>query len=549
MMPCREDVLFFTKQLVEIPSVVNTDGEREISQVIYTLLASFPYFMDHPDYIIKQPTILDDIERYNVVAFVKGTKCPSEQTVILMGHVDTVDIEDFGQLRAKACQPEALMAALQKEPLAEDIKAQLSSGDFLFGRGALDMKSGLAAHLYLLKYYSEHPEELAGNLVFVAECDEEDSSHGILSAVELLNELKKDHGFDYVAAINADFVAPLYEGDPHRYIYTGSVGKLLPTFFVTGTQTHVGAAFEGIDPNYLISFLTKQINYNTDLCDEAHGEWTLPPVSLKQTDLKPSYDVQTAHAAVAYFNFFTHSLSPQDVLNRLKKQAEIAFREALAEYQRKREVFYAKTGLTPRGQHWAPRVLTFEEMVAEIHAVHGRKFEQHMAAFKKELLSDPALDLRMFNIRVVEEAWKWIPDKSPAMILFFSSIYSPPVDVSGKDEKEARLLAALDEAVNTIQPQYEHPIKVKHFFPFISDMSFVALNDDEEAIGTVINNHPAWGTKHIVHYDQIRALNVPVINIGPYGFDAHRQYERVEIPYSMEIVPNLINEVIGRLLY
>jgi len=80
-------------------------------------------------------------------------------------------------------------------------------------------------------------------------------------------------------------------------------------------------------------------------------------------------------------------------------------------------------------------------------------------------------------------------------------------------------------------------------------MSFVALNDDEEAIGTVINNHPAWGTKHIVHYDQIRALNVPVINIGPYGFDAHRQYERVEIPYSMEIVPNLINEVIGRLLY
>ncbi|MGV3487787.1 MAG: M20/M25/M40 family metallo-hydrolase [Tuberibacillus sp.] len=548
MFDCRDDVLFLTKQLVEIPSVVNSDGEREISQVLYTLISSFPYFMEHPEFVIKQQTVLDDTERYNVIAFVKGTRGNSDKTVILIGHIDTVDIEDFGQLRDQACAPEALMEALNNESLPPDIHEQLMSGNFLFGRGALDMKSGLAANIYLLKYYSEHPDELEGNLVLVAECDEEDSSHGILSAVESLNQLKAEHHFDYAGAMNADFVAPLYKGDPHRYIYTGSVGKLLPTFFITGTQTHVGAAFEGLDPNYLASFLTKQINYNTDLCDEAHGEMTLPPVTLKQMDLKPSYDVQTAHAAVVYFNFFTHSWSPQDVLLKLKEQAQKAFTDALNEYKKKRQAFFAKGNESASSQDWQPKVLTFEEMEQQIKAVHGTAYEQHMAAFKNELLLDQSLDIRMFAIRVVEEAWKWMPDQAPAMIIFYSSLYSPPVDTVGKNDKEKRLLGALDEAVKKVQPQYSHPIKIKHFFPFISDMSFVALNDDEEAVNAVIQNNPAWGTKHVVRYDQIRRLNVPVINIGPYGFDAHRQYERVELAYSMEIVPNLINEVIQNVL-
>ncbi len=38
------------------------------------------------------------------------------------------------------------------------------------------MKSGVAGHMYLIKYFSEHPEELDGNIIAIAECDEEDNS-------------------------------------------------------------------------------------------------------------------------------------------------------------------------------------------------------------------------------------------------------------------------------------------------------------------------------------------------------------------------------------
>lgn len=549
MLNCREDVLFLTNQLVNIESVVNTDGEKEISHVIYTIIASFPYFKGNSDFVLKQQTIGDERERYNVIAFVKGTKNQdNHKTAILMGHMDTVGIEDYNHLKDKACFPEELMNAFKNESLPSDVTEHLESNNYLFGRGSLDMKSGVASHLYLLKYYSEHPEELDGNLLVVFECDEEDSSHGILSALPMLKTLRQQHDFEYVGAINADFVAPRYEGDDNRYIYKGTVGKLLPSFFITGSETHVGSCFEGIDPNFIAAELTRQISYNPDLCNEAFGETTVPPVSLKQTDLKPTYTVQTALSAYVYFNFFIHSWTPKEVLDKLKHQAEIAFRNALNTYEERYVQFSKATNQEIKEITWKPRVMIYEEMEQMLVTQFGDHYVSYMEQFKEQLLLDESLDTRMFAVKVVEEAWKWMPDRSPAIVLFYSSLYSPRIEVTGKDELEQKMIQSLEMAVEKIQPKYPHPIVTRNFFPYISDMSFVALSDDEKGIDAVIHNNPSWGSKHFVNYQDIRDINIPVINIGPYGFDAHKQFERLEVTYSFDIVPNLTNEVIKKLL-
>ncbi|MFA9558369.1 M20/M25/M40 family metallo-hydrolase [Evansella sp. AB-rgal1] len=548
MLYCRDEVLFLTNQLVNIESIVNTEGEKEISSAIHTLLSSYPYFKENPDHIIKQQTINDDQERYNVIAFVKGTKKPSNKTIVLMGHLDTVGIEDYNQLKDKACFPEVLMESLHSEDLPPTVHEHLQSENYLFGRGVLDMKSGIASHLYLLNYYSEHPEELEGNLVVVVECDEEDGSHGILSALKELKQLREEHNFEYIGAINADFVSPRFEGDENRYIYKGTVGKLLPSFFIIGAETHVGSAFEGIDPNFIAAELTRQISYNPELCNEAFGETTVPPVSLKQTDLKPSYTVQTALAAYVYFNFFIHSWSPKEVLEKLKVQAEIAFNNALTTFKNRYKAFSVASDQPYVEAPWKSRVMTYEEMDQLLVDEHGESYTHHMEKFKNVLLLNKELDTRMFAARVVEEAWKWMSDRSPAIIVFYSSLYSPRIDVSGKNTREKNLIEALEHAVEKIQPTYQHPIVVRNFFPYISDMSFVALSDDEGGINAVSQNNPGWGTKHYVEYSDIRDINVPVINIGPYGFDAHKQFERMELDYSLEVVPNLTNLVIQFLL-
>ncbi|MBT2685145.1 M20/M25/M40 family metallo-hydrolase [Bacillus sp. ISL-37] len=548
MLDCRDEVLFYTKQLVNIGSIVNTNGENEIAQALYTMISSFPYFIENPSHVIKPQTQNDVLERYNVMAFVKGTKGNSNRTVILMGHLDTVGIDDFTQLADLAFDPDQLLVELKKEKLPPLVNEHAQSGEWMFGRGVLDMKSGVASNLYLLKYFSEHPEELDGNLVFLTECDEEDSSYGILSAVKDLNMWKEEHNFEYVAAVNSDFVSPRYSGDNNRYIYKGTVGKLLPSFYITGSETHVGSAFEGLDPNLIAAELTRQIDYNPDLCNEAFGETTIPPVSLKQMDLKPNYTVQTALAAYVYYNFFIHSWTPKDVLEKLKEQAHIAFEKALKLYEERYQQYCKISGEPGREMQWKPRVMTYEEMEAELIKVHGTDYTAHMVEFKDDLLLDASLDLRMYAARVVEEAWKWMPDQSPAIIIFYSSLYSPRIEVTGETEDERNLIEALDDAVKTVQPDYDEPIVVRSFFPYISDMSFVALSDDDEALDFASRNNPSWGTKFFVDYQEIRELNVPVINVGPYGLDAHKRYERMEIDYSVKIVPNLTYEVIRNVL-
>src|SRR5690554_4134475 len=109
----KDELLAFLKQLVEIESVVNTDGEKVIAHSLYTMISSFPYFLEHPDQVMIEQTIDDERERYNVLAYIKGTKKQSDKTVLLMGHVDTVGIDDFGQFKDLACSPDELKEALK----------------------------------------------------------------------------------------------------------------------------------------------------------------------------------------------------------------------------------------------------------------------------------------------------------------------------------------------------------------------------------------------------------------------------------------------------
>jgi arginine utilization protein RocB len=43
-----------------------------------------------------------------------------------------------------------------------------------------------------------------------------------------------------------------------------------------------------------------------------------------------------------------------------------------------------------------------------------------------------------------------------------------------------------------------------------------------------------------------RALDLEVINLGPWGRDAHGLYERVHAPHAFGILPGLIAEAVTR---
>lgn len=310
-----DEVKRITEEMVAIPSInKEPEGETKVAKYVYDYYMSLDYFRENPERVKMFKTKNDFVDRHSTYAYVKGTKGNSGRTVILIGHIDTVGVDDFGTIREYAFKCRELPEKLKETfKLSREVIDDIESGEYMFGRGALDMKSGVAGHMYLVKYFSEHPEELDGNIIAIAECDEEDNSKGIITALDELVELKKKEGFEYIACINADYSTNYSPGDENRYIYYGSIGKLLPCFAAFGKEAHVGQAFSAFDPNLLIAEITRKMSLNTDLCDIAQGEVAIPPISLKQTDTKGPYTVQTALTAFSYFNFFTHGWDPAQV--------------------------------------------------------------------------------------------------------------------------------------------------------------------------------------------------------------------------------------------
>ncbi|WKB36203.1 M20/M25/M40 family metallo-hydrolase [Terrilactibacillus sp. S3-3] len=238
-LPFDKQVEAITRELVGVKSVNGTKGETEMAERLEDIVRSYPYFKAHPDHVWTQSLENDPLGRKNLFAFLESEK-PSQQTVIYHGHVDTVGIDDFGKLEPYALDPDALLEFFKRYDKDQEAREDALSGDWLFGRGALDMKSGDAVHLCNLLYYSEHRERLRGNVLVMFNPVEENDHSGMMAATKELIRLKKERQLDYLAAINSDFVSPLYKDDPHRYIYTGAVGKLLGCFYIRGREAHVG---------------------------------------------------------------------------------------------------------------------------------------------------------------------------------------------------------------------------------------------------------------------------------------------------------------------
>ena len=536
----------FTFDLTRIPSAVSTAGEEEIAWYLYNLLKEEPYFLQHPDQLFFHQCIEPD-KRHSVIAYVKGSDGQFRNTVILLGHIDTVGIEDYRDLQHIATNPEALEKAFRNMDLPEDVKEDLESGEWAFGRGIFDMKCGVAANLAHILEAARNPELFQGNLIFLGVPDEEGDSAGMLSSLKLLNELRRKDDLNYTAVLDTDYMTSRFDGDDSRYIYVGTIGKLLPTFYIVGKETHVGQSFEGLDPNELSAELIREINLSKDLCDVADGEVTVPPITLKQKDLKTDYSVQIAKAAHLSFNFATHGSDPDEVMTKLIAKSEKAFHTVVERLNDNYRSYCEMSGIPCQPLPWKSKVYTFDALFRKLAEDLGFRLHQRIATLKRRL--DPnTMDDRAYSLAIVEEVCRMNPDPDPMIIIYFAPPYYPHMYINGKTEQEQILLDALKKSADKMQTQISQPLKVRKFYPYISDLSFCSVTDDQTIIDKLTSNMPAWPEKYELPIDEMRAFNVPVANIGPYGKDAHQFTERIHKPFSFDVMPEMLFDTIHYLL-
>jgi acetylornithine deacetylase len=149
LQPAFQHSLSILKSLIAIDSVNPTlvpggAGERRVAEHFLALLQA-----------AGVDASLEEVcpNRFNVVARVSGAR-PGPR-LLLNGHLDTVSVEGM----------ESPFAAIEKDGR-------------IFGRGALDMKAGLAAAAAALIAVQKERERFCGELVLAAVVDEEDLSLG-----------------------------------------------------------------------------------------------------------------------------------------------------------------------------------------------------------------------------------------------------------------------------------------------------------------------------------------------------------------------------------
>lgn len=539
-----------TLWLVGIASVNGTPGEAACARALHAHLAALPYFRQHPEHLTLAPTHGDDRERYNVIALVRGG-AGCGQGVLLTGHLDTVPVDNYGLLAPHALDPAALAAQLPAHLTAAgeaeaEALADLHSGEYLFGRGALDMKSGVAVGLALLERFAADPAA-RGCLVLVVNPDEEDGSRGMIAAVQDLPALLAGWGVTPVAAINLDAHSPRLPGDTERLIYTGSVGKLLLSVYLRGVESHTGRPLAGFNPALAAAAVTRRLECSAALADADGGEVAAPPTCLRQVDRKAAYDVTQPPATWAYYNLLNLRRTPAEALALTVAEVSAALDETVAYLQAQAAAWAARAGQPAPALPWRPRVLTHAELQAAAMAGDAAGTSAALADLAVRCGSDPAVDSREYSLRATELLWQRAGLPAPAAVVGIASLYYPAVLPPEGTAAGRRLLAACGAAARAEAAESGYAIGLSPWFWGISDMSFLSGSDSPEALALVAANSPALGARYTVDSAAAR-LGVPVVNIGPWGKDAHRPTERVHTPYSFGVLPRLVWRVAAPLL-
>ena len=540
----KEELKDLAFELVAQNSISGTANEIDMSKLVYNKLSTLDYYKKNPDHL-RLVEVGDSIGRYFVCALMKSNK-NNPKTLLTVAHTDTVGIDDAGALKEYIFKPYEYTQKLREnlEMLDPDSKKDLLSGEWLFGRGIMDMKTGLAIQMSLIEYLSKK-EDFDGNIMVLAVPDEETNSEGALAAVSYANKFLKEEKLNPIAVLNCEPDFASYPGDDNKYVYLGTCGKLLPGMYVVGKEAHVGECLAGINTNLISSEIISRLEINTDFCEVVDGDVTMPPTCLKYKDLKDLYNVQTPISSIMYYNIQTFKSNPKEVLDKLRKICEEAAQSAENKVQKNIEAYKRLSNLPTKDNDFKIRVISYEELYNEVIAKFDKKeVDDKLDKEIRRLLDDKSLDERDISLNIVRYLHNILGDNNPCIVLFFAPPYYPHVGLDESREFDSKLINLANSIVKKGKSEYQEEIKIQKYFQGLSDLSYFALQDADLVMKFLKTNMPSLGYRYDIPLDDIRELDLPVINLGPHGRDPHKYTERILVDYSYETVPKLIRELV-----
>ena len=538
----KEQLLQLTKDLVAVESVSATPNEVNAGKVVYEKLRTLDYYKENPHHIRVIEVGGKEFERKAFVALMR--KGNSKKTLLGVAHFDTVGMDDAGVLKDIILDPVEYTKQINKLVLDDSSVADLDSGEYLFARGIMDMKAGVALLMQLLEFYS-NDADFEGNLLFSFVGDEETNSDGALAAITEVVKIIEEEDLEAIAAIDTESDFPAYPNDDSKYMYVGTVGKLLAGFFVYGKETHVGEALSGMNTHLITANIVRRMELNMDFYESVRGEATMPPTSLKMEDHKRLYNVQTPLSSHIYYNLQTFKNSPKVYMEKLVAVAQDAINESYEHVLAMNTEFSKREDVPSVSLKMNPQVYSYSEFYNEVKAEHSDL--EDLVERKILDLQTARLDERDVTVSLIQYIQMLSSNKNPKVIVFYAPPYYPHVSLDESNTKHQAVIEASNKAIEFAKSEFDIEIKQSPYFKGLCDLSYFALEDAAEVLGYLRPNMPTLGITYHLPLEAMAKLDVPVINYGPHGKDAHKYTERILVDYSFETVPIVLKELVKNL--
>jgi len=534
-------------QLVKSASITNTSGEVSYPDLLISILREIPLFNGHPELIQEFYIEKDSWGRRIVIALAPG-EGPS--CVVLTGHYDVVDTSNYGALEPFAFDPESLTKKMlqslsSKEKLSPAealLKKDLEGGSFIPGRGMLDMKSGLAAGIAALASFLED-DERSGNIIYMAVPDEEGSSVGMKAAKKILSTFAVEHGLELKAIINLDAAVDQGDGADAKAVFLGSVSKLLPFVLFVGKPAHAGAPFDGFNPVMAASVFAREIECNSECLNirtTFPGEEPPPPTILYYREMRNRYDVTMPADVFCALNVLTFEKNPAKVFGNVKLLVQKALDSSISLLYERMSAFSRKQNGHVAMQKFSSDIIDFPDLINRAEYVASGILERLRRIAEKSYPEDKVLQ----TAKIVHELLTYAQIEGPCAIVGLAPPYYAKAELDS-DRDQAFLGCVKDELIQ-FNRMHEESIKLRPYFPGISDMSFLTPSVDRQSI-EYIEQRSAVNQPDLEEYLE-NPLNVPVINIGPWGREYHQCGERVNRHYAFNLLPELVFKICQRLL-
>jgi arginine utilization protein RocB len=254
------------------------------------------------------------------------------------------------------------------------------------------------------------------------------------------------------------------------------------------------------------------------------------PVTLRQRDMKLEYSAQTPYRTSAMYNVFLMEKSAEEVFDQFEKVAIEAMDHCMRDYRAMCE----RENIEPVGEI---RVLRFEQLMK--YAVNKFGIDYVNDALYDTMMH-PEWDVRDKSMRITDILLVNCQELTPATVLLYAPPYYPAVN-SSEDELVKR---CVEQIMDNAKHKFGLTIKQIHYFNGISDLSYVNYTEQGDSGVTYEKNTPIYGDFYSIPFKAMRHLQAPVLNVGPFGKDAHKRAERLHIKNTFEEMPILLEEMI-----